>query len=142
MRFFELARLHEEVVIRDRASSDVDGRLRDLIIVHNPSRREAKALMDRSVAGELRGFLSDHAETAGQIYLWDAYITDHARAEDLLRENGLPVFWPRFSLSADDLAAHRLSAYIDQDIDEDAWRAIPTRHLERMFGQKPDFIFI
>jgi hypothetical protein len=144
MRLVE-TEMSEAVIIRDRAASDVDGQMRDLTIHLNPGNAEALTLLKRSVEHSIRGLVR---ESDGFVVIWDAYLTDHQRAEQLLKSHGHGEWWPRFSIDVSEFASGVVRNYIERDEDqvsdsgmsESDWKKIPTSHLTRMLGKPPRFV--
>ena len=133
------AKLGEAVIIHDRATSDVDGKMRDLTIHMNPGKQETEALLDRSLDGAIRGFVRDSGNDIGAVVIWDAYLTDHGGAEYLLKQHGYGEWWPRFSVSRNGFKTGIVGNYLDHGMKEADWDALPKKHLARMMGQEPTF---
>lgn len=132
MRWKQIIR--EQVVVRDRAASDVDGKMRDLVILMNPTARQTEAFLRRCVEQTVRGCVGDTQAEDGVVFIWDAYLTDHAGAGDLLRKHGLPDPFPRFTMTLQQFHEGIVHAYSASISDVD-WGKIPTHHLERMLGK-------
>jgi hypothetical protein len=131
--------LIEKIIVRDDAASDVDGKMRQVALHLNPSREETAMLMSRCVEKEIRGFVGDRPENAGQVIIWDAYLTDHAGAGELLRNAVAGDWWMRFSMSDVEFRSGIIRNYIDQGAGPEQWAMVPLRHLARMLGQEPTF---
>lgn len=126
--------LSEQVIIHKRAMCDAQGKVRDLTIHLNPGRQETVSILNRASDNRVRGFVN---EKDGSVVIWDAYMLDHAGADELLSQHGYDSWWNRFEFSIQDFAEGRIHNYIDDGIDHDAWMSIPTKHLARMFGREP-----
>ena len=120
----------EQMIIRDQAASDHDNEIRDLVIHHNPGRNDLAALLANSREKTLRGLINEHT---GDIYVWDAYVTDHAGGDMMMRKHGFNPPFPRFIIELRN-GLTQAFAYLDHGMKEDDWLAANTSKIDRALG--------
>lgn len=124
--------LGEAMIVRDQAASDHDNEMRDLVIHHNPGRNDLAALLANSREKTLRGFID---EKAGDIYVWDAYVTDHGGADEMMRKHGYNPPFPRFIIELENGVAQAF-AYLDHGMKEEDWLDANTTKMDRALGHE------